>query len=386
MAIRDKWRFWIDRGGTFTDVVARRPDGALVTAKLLSEDPGRYSDAAIEAMRRITGAREGPLPAAELRLGTTVATNALLERKGEPVLLAITRGFGDALRIGTQERPDIFSRAIVLPEPLYAEVAEIDERVSAAGEVLRALDEGTAYAALAAAHASGLRSVAIVLMHGYRYPAHEAALARIARELGFAQVSVSHRVAPLIKLIARGETTVVDAYLSPVLRRSIAALEAGLGETVAALYMKSDGGLASGAGFRGKDAILSGPAGGIVGMAAVAREAGLDEVVGFDMGGTSTDVSHFAGQLRARQRDARRRGAHPRADDADHHRRRGRRLDLPVRWRALSGRAGLGRRGARPGLLPARRPAHRHRLQSAARQAPARPFPRGIRRRRERDA
>jgi 5-oxoprolinase (ATP-hydrolysing) len=290
------WRFWVDRGGTFTDVVARAPHGALQWLKLLSEDPDRYADAAAEAMRRITGTTSGPLPPAELRLGTTVATNALLERKGEPTLLAITRGFGDALRIGTQERPDIFARRIVLSEPLYAEVAEIDERMSAAGDVLRPLDEAAARRALQAAFDRGLRAVAIVMMHGWRFPAHEAALARIAAEAGFTQVSASHEVAPLIRLIARGDTAVADAYLSPVLRRYVAGLEAGLGPAVSALYMQSSGGLATGTAFRGKDAVLSGPAGGIVGMAAVARAAGFDQVVGFDMGGTSTDVSHYAGR------------------------------------------------------------------------------------------
>lgn len=296
MAMPYTWRFWVDRGGTFTDVVARAPDGMLQWLKLLSEDPGRYDDAAVEAMRRITGTSTGPLPSAELRLGTTAATNALLERKGEPVLLAVTRGFRDALRIGTQERPDIFARHIVLPEPLYADVVEIGERVSATGEVLVPLDEGAAREALRAAHDRGLRALAIVLMHGYRFTAHEEALARIAGEIGFTQISASHRVAPLIKLIARGDTSVVDAYLSPVLRRYVAGLEKGLGAAVTALYMQSSGGLASGDAFRGKDAILSGPAGGIVGMASVARAAGFDHVIGFDMGGTSTDVSHYAGQ------------------------------------------------------------------------------------------
>ncbi len=289
------WRFWADRGGTFTDVVARAPDGGLTRLKLLSENPEHYADAAVEAMRRITGVREGPLPPAELRLGTTVATNALLERKGAPTLLAITRGFGDALRIGTQERPDIFARHIVLPDPLYADVAQIEERVGAGGTVHVALDEEAARASLQAAYDNGLRAIAIALMHGYRYPAHEEALARIAREIGFDQVSTSHRVAPLIKLIARADTCVVDAYLSPVLRAYVAQMEAGLGDAVCALYMQSNGGLAAGDAFHGKDAILSGPAGGIVGMAAVARQAGFDHIIGFDMGGTSTDVSHYAG-------------------------------------------------------------------------------------------
>ena len=291
-----QWLFWVDRGGTFTDVVAQAPDGRFERLKLLSESPGSYDDAAVEAMRRLTGVRAGELPPAQLRLGTTVATNALLERKGEPVLLAITRGFGDALRIGTQERPDIFARHIERPEPLHGAVLEIDERVGADGMIHRPLDEDAARDGLQHFFDRGLRAIAIVLMHGYRHVAHEAALARIAREVGFTQVSVSHEVAPLIKLIARGDTSVVDAYLSPVLDRYVAGLEAGLGPRVAALYMQSSGGLATGAAFRGKDAILSGPAGGIVGMAAIAREAGFDHVIGFDMGGTSTDVSHYAGQ------------------------------------------------------------------------------------------
>jgi 5-oxoprolinase (ATP-hydrolysing) len=291
-----RWQFWADRGGTFTDVVALSPGGELQRMKLLSENPEQYEDAAVEAMRRITGAAEGALPPAELRLGTTVATNALLERKGEPVLLAITCGFGDALRIGTQERPDIFARHIVLPEPLYAKVIEIDERVGADGTVHWPLDEAAARKAFQAAFDAGLRAVAIALMHGYRYSAHEQALALIAREVGFTQVSVSHEVAPLIRLIARGETSVVDAYLTPVLHRYVERLEAGVGPNVQCLFMQSNGGLAAGEAFHGKDAILSGPAGGIVGMAVVAREAGFEHVIGFDMGGTSTDVSHFAGE------------------------------------------------------------------------------------------
>ena len=289
------WQFWIDRGGTFTDVVARDDAGDLHRLKLLSDDPEHYSDAATEAMRRLTHVRNGPLPPSELRLGTTVATNALLERKGEPVLLTITRGFGDALRIGTQERPNIFAREIVLPEPLHAEVVEVPERIGADGTVVTELDEAEARAALQAAYDRGLRAIAIVLMHGYRFPQHEQRLVEIAREIGFEQVSASHEVAPLIKLIARGDTSVVDAYLSPVLRRYIEGLESGLGTNVETLYMQSSGGLAKGEAFHGKDAILSGPAGGIVGMAAVAKAAELEQVIGFDMGGTSTDVSHWAG-------------------------------------------------------------------------------------------
>lgn len=291
-----KWQFWVDRGGTFTDVVAMNGAGQLHRAKLLSEDPGRYADAAIEAMRRITGTADGALPPAELRIGTTVATNALLERKGEPVLLAITRGFADALRIGTQERPELFARKIILPEPLYCDVAEITERVTAEGAVLTPLDEDAARTQLQAARQRGLRALAIALVHGYRHTAHEEALIRIAHEEGFTQISASHRTAPLIRLVPRGDTAVADAYLSPVLHRYVEGLQAGLGPNVEALFMQSGGGLARAASFQGKDAILSGPAGGIVGMAAIAREAGIDEVIGFDMGGTSTDVSHYAGR------------------------------------------------------------------------------------------
>ena len=296
MTGESRWQFWIDRGGTFTDVVARTPGGEIVTAKLLSEDPERYDDAAVEAIRRLTGVGEGALPPLDIRIGTTIATNALLERRGEPVCLAITRGHGDALRIGTQDRPDIFALRIERPEPLYAEAVEIDERVSFPGDVLVPLDEDAARAALAVVAERGVRAVAIVLMHGYLHPAHEAALARIAREVGFTQVSVSHEVSPLIKLVGRGDTSVVDAYLSPVLGRYVAGLEAALGGGQTPLFMQSNGGLTPGRAFRGKDAVLSGPAGGIVGMAETAKRAGFDRVIGFDMGGTSTDVSLFAGR------------------------------------------------------------------------------------------
>jgi 5-oxoprolinase (ATP-hydrolysing) len=290
------WHFWIDRGGTFTDVIARAPGGNVTSAKLLSEDPARYNDAALEAMRRLCGTPSGPLPPCEVRIGTTVATNALLERKGAPTLLAITRGFGDALTIGTQERPDLFVRQIKVAPPLQAVAVEIDERVSAQGEVLRGLNLVSARKDFQAAFDSGLRAIAIVLMHGYRYPDHETALADIAADIGFTQISVSHRVAPLIKLIGRGDTTLVDAYLSPVLRRYVDQLCVGVGDQATLLFMQSNGGLTDGASFHGKDAILSGPAGGIVGMAKTAAAAGFDHVIGFDMGGTSTDVSHFAGR------------------------------------------------------------------------------------------
>jgi len=292
-------RIAIDRGGTFTDVVAERTDGTIEVLKLLSVDPGRYNDAAIAAIRGLTGIASGPLPALDVRIGTTIATNALLERAGEPTLLAITRGFGDALTIGYQDRPDIFAREIRRPPPLAARVAEIDERVAVDGEIIRPLDLTTARTALCEAFDTGLRSIAIVLMHGWKYPAHESALAELATEIGFTQISVSHRVAPLIRLIARGDTTVADAYLSPVLRRYVQGIDAELGAP--ALFMRSSGGLVGGAQFSGKDALLSGPAGGIVGMAAAAGTAGEARVIGFDMGGTSTDVSLYAGDYERRQ-------------------------------------------------------------------------------------
>ncbi|MEY2927210.1 MAG: hypothetical protein RL367_1687, partial [Pseudomonadota bacterium] len=294
MSTPPKWQFWIDRGGTFTDVVARDPDGRIHTAKLLSDDPARTQDAAVAAIRRLAG---GAIPACDVRMGTTVATNALLERKGEPTLLAITRGFGDALTIGYQERPDLFARAIKRYQPPHALVIEIDERVDAAGTVVRPLDDAAARGAMAAGFAGGLRSIAIVLMHGYRFPAHEARLAEIAREVGFIQISVSHQVSPLIKLIGRGDTTLIDAYLSPVLQRYVAGFTADLGDAAAPLFMQSSGGLADAAHFAGKDAILSGPAGGIVGMVRTAQASGAQRIIGFDMGGTSTDVSHYAGRF-----------------------------------------------------------------------------------------
>jgi 5-oxoprolinase (ATP-hydrolysing) len=286
----------VDRGGTFTDVVATTPDGQLVTEKLLSENPGHYVDAASEAVRRLM-ARHGAAPIAELRIGTTVATNALLERKGERLALAITRGFADALRIGSQARPHIFARHIVLPEQLPARVIEVDERLAADGTVLRPLDEAAAYSALGQLYEDGFNALAIVLVHGWQHRDHEARLARIARALGFAQVSVSHEVAPLIRLVPRGDTTVVDAYLSPVLRRYTDALAASLPATGALRFMQSNGGLAEVGAFRGKDAILSGPAGGVVGMVAACAALGYRRLIGFDMGGTSTDVSHYAGEI-----------------------------------------------------------------------------------------
>ena len=298
-----RWEFWIDRGGTFTDVVARRPDGTLAVRKLLSENPGAYQDAVLAGIREVLGVRPGqPIPGdqiASVRLGTTVATNALLERRGEPTVLVVTRGFADALRIGYQNRPRIFDRKIVLPEVLYARVIEATERVSAQGEVIVPLDQDAVAAGLRAAYADGFRAAAVVCLHGYRYPAHEARIGDIARDIGFAQVSESHATSPLMKLVSRGDTTVVDAYLSPILARYVDRVTAEL-PGVRVLFMQSNGGLADARRFRGKDSILSGPAGGIVGMARSSAAAGFGQVIGFDMGGTSTDVSHFAGEFERR--------------------------------------------------------------------------------------
>ena len=286
------WQFWIDRGGTFTDVIARSPDGAIVSTKLLSKS-SQYGDAALAGIARLAG----PWAAIDaVRMGTTVATNALLEHTGEPTLLVITRGFADALRIGHQARPRLFDRRIELPQSLYSTVVEIDARMAADGEILRPLDEAAARRDLAAASARGLHAAAIVLMHGYRFADDEQRVAAIARDVGFTQISVSHEVAALIKLIPRGDTTVADAYLSPVLRRYVDEVGAVLGDTPL-LFMQSNGGLTAARDFRGKDAVLSGPAGGIVGMVKTAALAGIDRLIGFDMGGTSTDVSHYAGEF-----------------------------------------------------------------------------------------
>jgi 5-oxoprolinase (ATP-hydrolysing) len=324
---RTGWEFWIDRGGTFTDVVGCAPDGRLHTTKLLSESPEQYTDPAIEGIRRLLGVAPGePLPAeriASVKMGTTVATNALLERKGEPTVLFITRGFRDQLRIGYQNRPKLFERQIRLPEPLYRQVVEVDERLAADGSVVVPLDAERLRADLEAAHAEGFRAAAIVFLHAFAYPEHEARAAELARQAGFSQISVSHRVSPLMKLVSRGDTTVVDAYLSPILRRYVqrvaAELDAdaraagaaegardgsaaGAGPQRAArprlplYFMQSNGGLCEAASFQGKDSILSGPAGGIVGLVRTALAAGFEKVIGFDMGGTSTDVSHFAGK------------------------------------------------------------------------------------------
>jgi 5-oxoprolinase (ATP-hydrolysing) len=295
-----KWRFYIDRGGTFTDVIAEAPDGALSSLKLLSDDQ-RYDDAALEGIRRALDLpEEAPIPServAEVRLGTTVATNALLEHKGERVVLVITRGLKDQLRIGYQNRPKLFALKIELPDMLYERVIEADERMSVEGEVLRPLDEAALTAALRAARADGFTTCAIVFMHGYRYPAHEQRAAKIAHESGFTQVSTSHDTVPLQRFVSRGDTTVADAYLSPVLGRYSARITSALGaeDSTRLLFMTSNGGLAAPAFFRGKDAIVSGPAGGVVGMAETAVKAGFYHVIGFDMGGTSTDVSRYDG-------------------------------------------------------------------------------------------
>src|SRR5690242_15872303 len=326
------WQFWIDRGGTFTDIVAQRPDGTLVTHKLLSDNPERYRDAAVQGIRELLGLAAGaPIPRAAIaavKMGTTVATNALLERSGERTALVITRGFADALRIGYQNRPKLFVRRIELPTLLYERVIEVDERIGAHGAIVHPFDASTLERALREAFDAGIRAVAIVLMHGYRYPQHEQAVAVLARAIGFPQVSVSHQASPLMKLVSRGDTTVVDAYLSPILRRYVEEVESDLlgtedkgsrTEESASIadvagssarsqplaprpsgfrlqFMQSSGGLTDAHRFQGKDAILSGPAGGIVGAVEVSRLAGFDRIIGFDMGGTSTDVTHWAGE------------------------------------------------------------------------------------------
>ncbi|WP_329422114.1 hydantoinase B/oxoprolinase family protein [Streptomyces sp. NBC_01693] len=295
-----RWEFWIDRGGTFTDVVGRDPDGRLISRKLLSHDPGRYRDAAVAGIRLLLGlGPHDPVPAdrvAGVKMGTTVATNALLERRGEPTVLVITEGFRDALRIAYQNRPRLFDRRILLPEAVYDRVVEVPERTDARGGTVKALDRAAVAERLRAAAADGLRSAAVVLMHGYRHPEHERAVAEEARAAGFTQVSCSHEVSPLIKLVPRGDTTVVDAYLSPILRRYVEEVAREL-PGIRLMFMQSNGGLREAAHFRGKDAVLSGPAGGVVGMVRTSGQAGHDRVIGFDMGGTSTDVSHYAGEF-----------------------------------------------------------------------------------------
>jgi 5-oxoprolinase (ATP-hydrolysing) len=297
-----RWHIWIDRGGTFTDLVALGPDGQLRATKLLSESAEHYDDAAIEGIRRLLGlAQDADLPyeeIAEVHMGTTVATNALLERKGARTVLVTTRGFRDQLRIGYQHRPKLFVRHINLVAPLYESVIEIDERVAADGTVLSALDTAQAEQQLKTARDRGIESCAILFMHGYRHTTHEREVAAIAKRLGFTQISVSHEVSPLMKYVSRGHTTVADAYLSPVLRRYVEKVATPLGSAARdgrLRFMRSSGALADANHFSGKDALLSGPAGGVIGMAETAKAAGFTKVIGFDMGGTSTDVSRFDG-------------------------------------------------------------------------------------------
>ncbi|MEI9401566.1 hydantoinase B/oxoprolinase family protein [Mesorhizobium argentiipisi] len=296
----EKWDFWIDRGGTFTDIIGRDPQGRLHPRKLLSENPEAYADAAIQGIRDLLGLKAGAAISADaigdVKMGTTVATNALLERKGDRVLLLITQGFRDALRIAYQARPDIFAKEIILPEQLYERVIEIDERVRADGCVERLLDIAACRSAIEQAKADGIDAVAIVFMHAWKYPDHEKAVAKVCRNIGFSQISVSHEVSPLIKLVGRGDTTVVDAYLSPILSRYVQRVAGELGAGPRLMFMMSSGGLTAADLFQGKDALLSGPAGGVVGMVETAKLAGFEKVIGFDMGGTSTDVAHYDGE------------------------------------------------------------------------------------------
>ncbi|MFH1796714.1 MAG: hydantoinase B/oxoprolinase family protein [Pseudomonadota bacterium] len=299
------WDFWIDRGGTFTDVIGRAPDGSLHPRKLLSENPEAYSDAAVQGIRDLLGLKTGePIPAGlvgDVKMGTTVATNALLERKGDRVLLLVTKGFRDALRIAYQARPDIFAKKIILPEQLYERVIEVPERVRVDGTLETALDLDAVKDQIFAAKADGIEAVAIVFMHAWKYPDHESLAEALCREIGFSQISVSHKVSPLIKLVGRGDTTVVDAYLSPILSRYVQRVAGELGVKDAdngprLMFMMSSGGLTAADMFQGKDALLSGPAGGVVGMVETANLAGFGKVIGFDMGGTSTDVAHYDGE------------------------------------------------------------------------------------------
>ena len=297
------WQFWVDRGGTFTDIVAKSPDGELCTHKLLSENPEVYPDAAVHGIRELLGLGvEDPIPAGQIsavKMGTTVATNALLERKGERTLLLITKGMRDLLRIGFQNRPKLFDVNIKLPELLYEDVIEVQERITANGEVITPLEQENTRADLLDAYARGYRSIAVALMHSYRFSEHEKQIGEMARQIGFDQVSLSHEASPLIKLVSRGDTAVVDAYLSPILRRYVRqvadALGAEKGGCERLMFMRSNGGLTDAALFEGRDAILSGPAGGVVGMVRTATQHGFDKLIGFDMGGTSTDVCHYAG-------------------------------------------------------------------------------------------
>ena len=387
-----KWDFWIDRGGTFTDLVGRDPDGALHPYKLLSENPEAYKDAAIEGIRNLLGVNPGDaIPSDKVgavKMGTTVATNALLERKGDPTALLVTKGFGDGLRIGYQARPDIFAKEIIKPEQLYDLVFEVDERVLADGTIEQAPDDDAISAALEQAREKGIDAIAIAFLHAWKYPEHEKQAARIARAMGFGQVSVSHEVSPLAKLIGRGDTTVVDAYLSPILRRYVDQVSSELGASNAStgqesdgsdqprlMFMQSSGGLTAANLFAGKDAILSGPAGGVVGAVETSALAGFEKVIGFDMGGTSTDVSHFDGEYeRAFETEVA--GVRMRAPMMRIHTVAaggGSILFYEVwqvpRW------PGIRWCQSRPGKLPARRSAHRYRCQCHGGQITSRKLP-----------
>ena len=362
------WQIWIDRGGTFTDLVARRPDGALVTHKLLSANPERYQDAAVQGIRDLLGIESSavipPDTVSVVKMGTTVATNALLERKGDRTVFVTTQGFGDALRIGYQNRPDLFARHIVLPEMLYERVIEVTERIDAHGELVTSLDEAGARRDLQAAYDAGIRAVAIAFVHGYRYSAHEARVATIAKEVGFQQISVSHVVSPLMKLVSRGDTTVVDAYLSPLLRRYVnqvaGQLETGDRAGPKLMFMQSNGGLTDAHLFQGKDSILSGPAGGVVGMVRTAEMAGFQKVIGFDMGGTSTDVSHYDGEYE-RTFESLVAGVRMRAPMMNIHTvAAGGGSNFTFWWSSLSGWPGLGRGRPWAGLLSSRWATDRH--------------------------
>ena len=376
-----RWEFWIDRGGTFTDIVARRPDGRLVARKVLSENPAAYPDAAVAGIRLLLGV--GPdqeIPGEEIgsvRLGTTVATNALLERKGEPTVLVITRGFADALRIAYQNRPRIFDRRILLPEVLYQRVIEADERVSADGEVLTPLDEDAIKQGLQQAREDGFKAAAVVCMHGYRYPEHEKRIGDIARAAGFTQVSESHRTSPLMKLVSRGDTTVVDAYLSPILQRYVTEV-AGELQGVRLLFMQSNGGLTDAAGFAARTpSCQARPAASSAWPGPRPRPASARSSA--STWAAPPPTCPISPGTRARVRDAGRRGADAGADAVHPHRGRGRRLGPALRRQPVPGRARLGRGRSRAGLLPARRPAHRHRRQRPARPDPAGLFPERLR-------
>ena len=299
MTSLQRWQFYIDRGGTFTDIVAKNPQGKIVTHKLLSENPEQYQDAPIQGVRDVMGiSQDEAIPTADIeivKMGTTVATNALLERKGEPTVLVVTKGFKDALRIGYQNRPNIFAREIVLPRMLYSCVVEVTERYDSQGNELIPVNKQQVKQDLQQIYDKGINSCAIVLMHSYRYPQHELQVAEIAKDIGFKQISISHQVSPLIKFVSRGDTTVVDAYLTPILRRYVDRIASQLPNTQL-MFMKSDGGLVSATQFQGKDSILSGPAGGIVGAVKTSQRAGFNKIVTFDMGGTSTDVAHYGGE------------------------------------------------------------------------------------------